>query len=157
MSDDLIKLSRRAVACRGWRWMGGMLRCSPVLEKAYFKWEPDVMPTERVRDEDPFTDADQRWSNASNAWVQMLPDLADAATIGCLLALVREAWRCPTVYVRQSTTRRVSDGVLAWEICDLWLDAEACRALGVPREGSVGSWGHGSEAEALVAALESAP
>ena len=59
--------------------------------------------------------------------------------------------------MRQSTTRRVSDGVIAWEVCDLFLDAEACRALGVPREGSVGSWGHGSEAEALVAALESAP
>jgi len=87
----------------------------------------------------------------------LLPDLTDPATVGCLLALVREAWRCPTVYVRQSTTRRVSDGVLAWEVCDLYLDAEACRALGVPREGSVGSWGHGSEAEALVAALESAP
>lgn len=34
------------------------------------------------------------------------------------------------------------------------LDAEACRALGVDRQGSVGSWGHGSEAAALVAALE---
>ena len=86
-----------------------------------------------------------------------LPDLTDPATLGCLLALVREAWRCPTVYVRQSTTRRVSDGVIAWEVCDLYLDAEACRALGVPREGSVGSWGHGNEAEALVAALEVAP
>lgn len=86
-----------------------------------------------------------------------LPDLADPATLGCLLALVREAWRCPTVYVRQSTTRRVSDGVIAWEVCDLYLDAEACRALGVPREGSVASWGHGGEAEALIAALEAAP
>jgi hypothetical protein len=88
---------------------------------------------------------------------KMTPNLTDPATLGCLLALVREAWRCSTAYVRQSTTRRVSDGVLAWEVCDLYLDAEACRALGVPREGSVGSWGHGSEAEALVAALEAAP
>ena len=31
----------------------------------------------------------------------------------------------------------------------------ACGALGVDRQGSVASWGHGSEAEALVAALES--
>jgi hypothetical protein len=85
------------------------------------------------------------------------PDLTDPATLGCLLAVVREAWRCPTVYVRQSTTRRVSDSVLAWEVCDLWLDAAACRALGLPRQGSVRSWGHGSEAEALVAALEAAP
>ena len=90
-------------------------------------------------------------------WSGALPDLTDPATLGGLLALVREAWRCPTAYARQSTTRRVSDGVIAWEVCDLYLDAAACRALGVPREGSVGSWGHGSEAEALVAALESAP
>ncbi len=97
------------------------------------------------------------WRRARFAGSRELPDLTDPATLGCVLALVREAWRCPTVYVRQSTTRRVSDGVLAWEVCDLYLDAEACRALGVPREGSVGSWGHGSEADALVAALESAP
>lgn len=86
-----------------------------------------------------------------------LPDLADPATLGCVLALVRQAWRCPTIYVRQSGVRRVSDGVLAWEVCDLWLDAQACRALGVEREGSVGCWGHANEAEALVAALEGAP
>ena len=71
--------------------------------------------------------------------------------MGCLLALVREAWRCPTVYVRQGTTRRVSDGAFAWEVCDLWLDAEACRALGVDRlfggKGGQGSRGPQASAE----------
>jgi hypothetical protein len=129
MTEEQIALSRRAVACKGWRWMPGMADC-------YGR---------RLREGD--------WIDPAAEF----PDLMDPATLGCLLALVREAWRCPTVYVRQSTTRRVSDGVIAWEVCDLFLDAEACRALGVPREGSVGSWGHGSEAEALVAALESAP
>jgi hypothetical protein len=93
-----------------------------------------------------------RWSPSIDR-----PDIREPATKGIVLALVREAWRCPTIYVRQSTTRRVSDGVIAWEVCDLYLDAEACRALGVSCEGSVGSWGHGSEAEALVVALERAP
>ena len=131
MSDEMIALSRRAVACRGWRWMAGM------------KVDGGFRVVESLV---PFT------------FPVDLPDLADPATLGCLLALVREAWRCPTVYVRQSTTRRVSDGVVAWEVCNLWLlDADACRAFGVDRQGSVGSWGHGSEAEALVAALESAP
>jgi hypothetical protein len=143
MTDEQIALSRRAVACKGWRWMPGMrtvegLRVVNVnAEHRYVHVHPGslLLPAEG----------------------HTLPDLTDPATLGCLVALVREAWRCPTVYVRQSTTRRVSDGVIAWEVCDLYLDAEACRALGVPREGSVGSWGHGSEAEALVAALESAP
>jgi hypothetical protein len=133
MTDEQIALARRAFACKRWRWMEGMHRVD------------DMLPNRRRL---------CRSANVGRGWV---PDLSDPATLGCLLALVRKAWRCPTAYVRQSATRRVSDGVIAWEVCDLYLDAEACRALGVPREGSVGSWGHGSEAEALVAALEAAP
>jgi len=148
MTDEMIALSRRAVACKGWRWMPGMRILNPAVPRVaphIVLWDHGAQwPLLRC------SCSDQIRSTA-------LPDLSDPATLGCLLALVREAWRCPTVYVRQSTTRRVSDGVIAWEVCDLYLDAEACRALGVPREGSVGSWGHGSEAEALVAALESAP
>ena len=144
MTDAQTALARRVVACRGWRWMPGTLRlrATPPSRRDYLLREGRV-------------------PDCGDPWVYenwpVIPDVTDPATLGCLLALVREAWRCPTVYVRQSTTRRVSDGVIAWEVCDLYLDAEACRALGVPREGSVGSWGHGSEAEALVAALESAP
>ena len=64
MTDDMIALARRAVACRGWRWMPGMklttgLRLSESLV-------PFTFPVD-------------------------LPDLADPATLGCLLALVREA------------------------------------------------------------------
>lgn len=156
MTDEQTAPACRAVACKGWRWLPGM-RTPEVLQAPPWTlplWDNAVVLTAhegepvrvctilgKVRDLHPGA----------------VPDLTDAATLGCLLALVRETWRCPTVYVRQSTTRRVSDGVIAWEVCDLYLDAEACRALGVPREGSVGSWGHGSEAEALVAALESAP
>ena len=124
-------LGKRLVACRHFRPLRGML------DMQGRTWDTSLL---------------WRWSNVCD-----VPDLRDPATLGCVLALVREAWRCPTIYVRQSTTRRVSDGVIAWEVCDLYLDAEACRALGVSCEGSVGSWGHGSEAEALVVALERAP
>jgi hypothetical protein len=137
MTEEQIALARRAVACKGWRWMGGMLRCSPVLEKAYFKWEPDVMPTERVQDEDPFTDADQRWSNASDAWVQMIPVLTDPATLGCLLALVREAHAVQFLQVSVKISREHG----------YQFDCHPHHR---------GQWVD-SEAEALVAALEEAP
>jgi hypothetical protein len=159
MTDEQKALSRRAVACKGWRWMPGMAVTFPdgmanrvaLVTVGNYGYGAEATPTWMA----------ERMIGSSSCiqWREheMAPDLSDPATLGCLLALVREAWRCPTVYVRQSTTRRVSDGVVAWEVCDLFLDAEACRALGVPREGSVGCWGYASEAEALVAALESAP
>ena len=145
MTEEQKALARRAVACPKWRWMPGML-------------DDDGCTVCSASDDGYLLLAGSEGSTVG--WwpvAERLPDLTDPATLGCLLALVREAWRCPTVYVRQSTTRRVSDGVIAWEVCDLWLDAAACLALGVDRQGSVGSWGHGSEAEALVAALEGAP
>ncbi len=62
-----------------------------------------------------------------------LPDLTDPATLGCLLALVREAWGTEYVHARKSER--------GWEVC----------------RGS-SEWYHGeTEAEALVAALEEAP
>jgi hypothetical protein len=139
MTDEMIALGRRARACKGFRWLPGM------------RWiVTRVAPLEDYAGR--IVDGGRRAPDGPG-----LPDFSDPATLGCLLALVRVAWRSPTVYVRQSTTRRVSDGVIAWEVCDLWLDAEARRALGVPREGSVGCWGYANEAEALVVALEGAP
>jgi len=123
-----------------------------------WRWVPAMRWIENRDIGDVFGRVDDlRPRDGSDVRPAALPDLTDPATMGCLLALVRQAWRCPTVYVRQSGTRRASDGVLAWEVCDLWFDAEACKALGVDREGSVGSWGHACEAEALVFALENAP
>jgi hypothetical protein len=155
MTDEQIALARRAVACKGWKWMPGMRVWNPVGEN-WFRVADDA----GILCASPYlVTFEGRHANGSR-WASLSgcsPDLTDPATLGCLLALVRAAWRCPTAYVRQSMTRRQSDGVIAWEVCDLYLDAEACRALGVPRQGSVGSWGHGSEAEALVSALESAP
>jgi hypothetical protein len=165
MTDQQKALSCRAVACKGWRWMPGMRTVHNPEYGVSGVPQTWVLPVS----DGGLIDVGQHYQRRGqfpSALGQCvpggglgtrLPDLQDAATLGCLLALVRKAWRCPTVYVRQSTTRRVSDGVIAWEVCGPHLDAEACRALGVPREGSVGSWGHGSEAEALVAALESAP
>ena len=78
---------------------------------------------------------------------EALPVLTDAATVGCLLALVRSAYSDPWFYVRPSDMYR-PDGALGWE----------CFGYLPGRDG--GSWrgsGYASEAEALVAALEAAP
>jgi len=159
MSDEQKALSRRAVACKGWRWMSGMRAVGqypdyPVRVHAFGE---NLRDTDDMEEPEPWG-----WQQAEPYGDHVypgpyLPDLTDPATLGCLLALVREAWRCPTAHVRQSRVRRVSDGLLAWEGVDLWLDAEACKKLGTSREGSVGCWGYASEAEALVFLLETAP
>ena len=71
---------------------------------------------------------------------RLLPDLSDPATLGCLLALVREAWGDP------GASAGICDD-LYWEVG------------GVLPGGGRGSFEfHGAtEAEALVAALEAAP
>ena len=71
MTEAQTALSRRAVACKGWRWMPGM------------RWWTD---DDRGRLDDYQPEYMARSTDA-------LPDLTDAATVGCLLALVREAYR----------------------------------------------------------------
>lgn len=95
MTDDLIKLGQRAVACKGWQWMPARYR---------------------------FTS---------------LPDLTDPATLGCLLALVREAWSDPFLCA-------VGDPDTGWRI-----DAVTAQVQDLH--------GYASEAEALVSALEWSP
>jgi hypothetical protein len=91
--------------------------------------------------------------DAGSVYRGALPDLTDPATLGCLLALVREAYESEAPYVRLSDTRRKSDGLLGWEIIG-WLDPSRSPD---GRGGSFRGWGYASEAEALVAALEAAP
>jgi hypothetical protein len=69
MTEEQIVLARRAVACKGWRWMPGM----------------------KVIDSVRMTEGMLKFTHHSD-----LPDLTDPATLGCLLALVREARGEPT-------------------------------------------------------------
>ena len=76
MTDDMIAFSRRAIACKDWLWMPGMLLTSGLrLFPGAYAFPPNA-----------------------------LPDLTDPATVGCLLALVRKAWGDPTLCVVLDTS-----------------------------------------------------
>jgi hypothetical protein len=119
MTDEQIALAKRAVACKGWRFMGGMLVA-------------DAIGKQRVYDD---VAGEPYWS--ADGW---LPDLTDPATVGCLLALVREAWGDDEAY---AIPWNDEDG--GWTLCV----GEEDRSVNVS-EGD-------TEAEALVFALEDAP
>jgi hypothetical protein len=69
------------------------------------------------------------------------PDLADPATVGCLLAAVREAWQAPYMHVVWMGNTPAGPSTSSW-----WSACIDCRVVG-----------HGpTEADALIAALEAA-
>ena len=121
MSTPDWTLARRAVACPHWRWMDGMR-----VESLAWKWDGPTLPY-RFRE-------DFHAQPNPTAW----PDLTDPATMGCLLALVREAWG-PTFHL-------IPQG--GWLVQGARLPAGGTINLGICAT---------SEAEALVAALEAAP
>jgi hypothetical protein len=140
MTEAQVELAKRAVACKGWKWMPGMLASLRGIDGDY---RARVC---RVEGDKFWSDATtlpvtRRWQvdlrHAMYDLASYVPDLTDPATLGCLLALVREAWGDPTLHV----------------VC-----AGGSVELGVWHA----RWGTSSrrgatEAEALVAALEAAP
>jgi len=136
MKPELEALARRAVACKGWRWMPGMLIadngegvrvsgiCAEFLHGAAA--------------ETPVNRHGPAWMRLRRDSAQV-PVVDDPATLGCLLALVREAWSEPILSVawaggRWYVVQRILRSVDALR----WIDTA-------------------TEAEALVAALEAAP
>jgi len=126
--DQWIELGRRAVACKHWRWVPGMLAHKP---GGIWEWRRHSVA---------------KWSDAlgvrDDIPADAVPDLGDPATLGCLLALVREAWGKPLLYVEPEEDE--IDG-LAWYVWNVDEGKSYSRGL------------HRSEAAALVAALEAAP
>ena len=137
-----IELARRAVACKHWRWAPGMLsRCSTDTRRAVYRWLAGL-DTRHYGTVCVVEDNYGRpWHHGVLAWEPTpddLPDLSDPATVGCLLALVREAWGDPCLHVGLLPAR--------WGV---WTSQN------MPLHECVGKGL--TEAEALVAALEAAP
>ena len=124
--ENLKQLGRRAVACRRWRWMPGMVTETGI----------------RVlrRDTDGYTIGyGPRTSYCiMEVTSDALPDLRDPATMGGLLALVREAWG-DSVYLLPDA---------GWYVKGARLKNGSTISLGICAD---------TEAAALVAALEAAP
>lgn len=137
MTDEQIALARRAVACKGWRWLRGMA-VRPILADGSIEnvtgvvvWFVDVMPAVWWPDFGS--------TRAHSPQGHLLPDLSDPATLGCLLALVREAWGDPHAGSRWMKPD--------WKVLVQRRGYINHTVVGVGR----------TEAEALVRALEAAP
>jgi len=81
-TGSMVELAQRLVACEDWRWMTGMV----TLDGSIVWAEGD----------NPFLN----WIIISKGHVtalrdsrELLPDLTQPSTLGCLLQLVREAWQ----------------------------------------------------------------
>lgn len=158
-----VEIGQRAVRCKHWRWMPGM-RCQRLHRKGRIRvladdsgeWSEDyvVMPgadgnaVTAIYDcgiVSGFPDVPR------DSAYPFLPDFTDAATLGCLLALVRAACESnrapgdwPLVCTYQSQAKKWGVGA--------WLNESGkatFAALVLPT--------FDTEAEALVAALEAAP
>lgn len=145
MTPELTELARRVVACPRWRWMPGMLVAGP-------GW----FDCARLCDVDPASGLPDLWeyrgyvrgpcaagrSANTDRWdhTDAYPDLTDPATLGCLTALVREAWGDPEAHLAL--------GAAGWVL----MSGES-RVSDVVYPSPAGR----TEAEALVNALEATP
>jgi len=138
VTPEIEALARRAVACKGWRWTPGMLVAFS-----------DGAPSLRIVGPRMLA-ASVEERGMIDARAPMFPDLSDAPTRGAVLELVREAhgnpnlvpfvWQCPKALGGDAEGRPYGWGIV---------DPLTTRPL-------FGTW-VGSEAEAMVCALEAAP
>lgn len=145
MTPEVEALGRRAVACKSWRWMPGMVAIHPNVSVSRVLFGRGYRFVGAYRRE--LKTKSPSWWQGWSGQVQHdqygyagfehctpIPDLTDPATLGCLLALVREAHR-------QDSLSPVKVGRYRWCLADYGTTA---------LDG-------GTEAELLVAPLQAAP
>ena len=128
------ELARRAVACRHWRWLPGMLATDEGYLGRARVIDTDCAPVNERPDLWEYRGYLRGTANADEWPDTLFPDLSDPATLGALLALVREAWGDPWIRVEPMSRE--------------WRTLHSR-----PAPFSAGP----TEAAALVAALEAAP
>jgi hypothetical protein len=138
-------LGLRAVACKHWRWMPGMIthsgeRVFAVDNKENVKHIFVLTPGQFVRS----LRADER-----------VPRIDDPATLGCLLALVREAWTRDADFNEWvAYAVPIFDGLETWRVGCFTGEQKMIAICNMSTMKPVDA---STEAEALVAALEAAP
>jgi hypothetical protein len=159
MTPEQKDLARRFVECEHWRWMPGM-RCT-------HRWTGGirVLVEENGQQSESYVvlpDADGNavmtidecgimggFPNADSSY-PFLPDLTDTATLGCILALVRQCFAYAVIWTSRDCTVDAldpdsfcMDETEGWTVCIGTVDDY------------VGELGRGAtEAEALLSALE---
>jgi len=142
VTPELEALARRAGACPGWRWMPGMLAHHP-------NWRAGRvshvgLTAVRVACRYPSPVGGTEWAVPPLPITDLLPDLNDPATLGCVLALAREAWGRPNLVAYYAP---LASGQ-GWYVGDRFCGDRDYPVVETPGD---------TEAEALVAALEAAP
>ena len=155
---SLVDLGRRAVACKHWRWMPGMRIVNPQRatfghgRKAAARYctlglndEAFILESKNAGSMDAPSKNEEDWH----------PDLEDPATLGCLLALVRQAW--PEEWHQFMVP--IFNGMGHWYMgCMMQGTSKIIMPTRVMQNGLPDTIPpKRTEAEALVAALEAAP
>ena len=147
----MIDLATRAIACKHWRWMPGMgmwVRYKTgVAARGRFLYRDETYMHLLTYDDEAGRPMKRR--RLISDWSEALPDLDDPATLGCLLALVRQAYG-RMMYVRWWDNPQPDMSGQSRARC------EVVDTLGRNRLAGARTF-YPSEAEALVAALEAAP
>ncbi len=104
------ELAKRVVACKGWRWMAGMLVRAG---NSTMRLDGVDVDGRAVRYERSGSDRCACYPGWPSE--KVLPDLTDPATVGCLMQMLRDAY--PTAEIRidwlpadDTTTIRIDDG-----------------------------------------------